>query len=269
MKKHILIMAIVCVLIEVWAFPVEWEDLFVDQLMQVYAMAPENSDCLDEDDEEDDDFQPLFPTAEALLNFSFPSNMPYASWTPAQRLEVLERYIRRISERETDISRYEYELTEAVIRFCDGKNVTNCLNSARMIIRRRDGSLQYCALEYVFGKCVPSLEINSFAHEISTNRTSFSEFRRHEFSGKYIKSLCETNVSIAIRQDAAARFYPTRAQHHLYYELDPLLVATWPDYATSTNRLHFAEEALTSPEVDGYWATYFESVTNQLHQAGL
>lgn len=269
MKKLVLVSVVAGALLSVLAFPVEWEDLFVDQLMLAYAMAPENSDCLTDEDEDDGNFQPLFPTADALLNFSFPSNMPYASWTPAQRMEVIERYMRRIAEREMDLSKYENQLAASVLAFCNYKNVTNCQDSARTIIRRRDGYLQCCALEYVFCKGVPSLEINALALEISTNRAAFSEFRRHEYSGNYIKNLSETNVPMAIRQDAAERFYPTRAQHHLYYELDPLLVATWPDYATSTNRLYLAEEALTSPETKGYRKTHFESVTNQLHQAGL
>lgn len=42
--------------------------------------------------------------------------MPYASWTPAQRMEVIERYLRRIAESESDITKEQNYLAGSEFR---------------------------------------------------------------------------------------------------------------------------------------------------------
>lgn len=267
MKKSVIAL-LLCSSLNTWSDTLGLDEIFVQCLMRAYAMAPENTDCLT--DEKEPDFQPRFRTADDLYNLAFPTNIPFANWSLSYRRSVMENWLRRIADKDpSQITSEQDRLAGEVITFYNVESITNCTEAIRRLGIRTTKLAHEGAYQYIFTYDIPSIEMNEFVVVYATNRVSHGESSRHEYAGGYLGKLLQNTVLPGVRQDAAARFYPTRAQHHLYYELDPLLVATWPDYATSTNRLHFAEEALTSPEVDGYWATYFESVTNQLHQAGL
>lgn len=241
------------------------EDAFLQDLMLIYESASENSDCVEDVEEGRILGRQNFTTSSELFGYQFPSNTPYARWSVESREAAFKSAVSRLSRKSIQqMTEDEISGVDSAFMFCLAMHYTNCLEEACAVVCRTNSPARWSAHDYLFDLAIPSFEMNAIALSISMNAVDYTKSERRKYVGGYLTRLLSSSVADEVRQDAASRFYSTRSIHELYYELNPLLISADSNYATSTNQLSFALEALSLQNIEGRRKIYFQSITNRL-----
>ena len=248
----------------------------VNHLVRLIMSSPEWNDNVKIGTSVDGEDLP-FQEYEDLFNVEFLTNRIGSTWTPCERKSAFENFIKEIPALSTNGMYRAIETHGGIaLTYCKTHGVSNVLDSAINIIKAERSVAKSEALSCFEEFSTPTSEINDFVLQIVTNKTTETELDRMYLVGAY------ANVLLRHRADAEPSCITNglstiRAGVHGWIgtiPLDRLCLELYSDYATSSNRLALARNALASEEpVMKWWdykssiREYFSPITNQLMNA--
>lgn len=239
------------------------EDAFVDALVEVYQGAPENSDCIEDEDAEPEPW--MFTTMDSLLSCSIGERETGASWTLEDRRIAFDHYMSRMALKDRR-QMSEDEILTCVFAFdiCERFGYTNCLAAAKAVILSEHAPRQDQAIDFFFKFVKPSAEATDTAVFMATNTAAFSRSDRYYALKAYCQKVVQLPPTSSVFTNALERLNATRTAHTLYRPLDNLFIARDPTYEISSNRYELAIEALRYAKPNTPNERYFQSITNRL-----
>lgn len=259
-----------------FAHPREDELKVAEALVHMIMSTPEWDDNLSMDSNTEE-LELSYQTYEDLFSVEFPSNAVGNTWSPQERKTAFEDFISMIPELSTNGAYRAIRLHAGVsLSYCCEHGASNTLQAALRILQCPDSYAREEALSCFERLAEPSEEINLVAERILTNKIEKTELDRMYFLGAYANVLknhkndCPyeylTN-GVSIVKAGVFGWAGSIA-------LDKLLLAVYPEYVMSSNRLAVAKAAIESNYPNMNWwnhgsviKNYFIPITNQLINA--
>lgn len=153
---------------------------------------------------------------------------------------------------------------------CEVLNFTNSVSAIRSLALNPRGIEKTLAIELSIRLGDIDDATTAFVETILTNRVSFTRSQRGTVCAEYARKLvAATNSPAASFLHAGSMFYRNRHFDSAgAVAIDRAVMACYPSYAASSNRLQTANWVLSRDDCYSQTRKYFSTVTNQLLSSG-
>lgn len=212
------------------------------------------------------------PHAVALQSDFFAGD---ASWTSAEKQEVFDWYLNNLGFTASKAllgTRYDdgrrNALAEAAIRQCAAMSYTNALPAVEAYAVGNDKPARMESMELVFMWHGLDEWLSSFATEVVSNSTKYSE-RERNMAGRKFCDILKTSYHAGMTNSPAwsagvQGMYANRTNIACAVAVDAMLVDCVSGYAASTNRLLCANLIVANTNAWENCREYFENVVNTM-----
>ena len=212
------------------------------------------------------------PHAVALQSDFFAGD---ASWTSAEKQEVFDWYLNNLGFTASKAllgTRYDdgrrNALAEAAIRQCAAMSYTNALPAVEAYAVGNDKPARMESMELVFMWHGLDEWLSSFAIEVVSNSTKYSE-RERNMAGRTFCDILKTSYQAGMTNSPAwnagvQAMYANRTNIASAVAVDAMLVDCVPGYAASSDRHLCANLIVADTNAWGNCRAYFENVINTM-----
>ena len=195
-------------------------------------------------------------------------------WTVAAKKAAFDWYLSTLGacDRQT-LTPKDKNLVLTAVGMCESLSYTNAVPSLKALVTNSNGIYRETALEIVLKYSAVDDSTSQFVEGIVTNGAKFNIVERGCACGIYAHNIMTRQATNDVQRASKARAWKMLYRHRMLDLigtgiLDSLFVSQIQGYATSSNRLEFAEYVLSHPDSDSDDIRRFTSVTNQLLSSG-
>ena len=191
-------------------------------------------------------------------------------WVPQEKKAAFAWYLSTLGTNDcTSFSATDQELVRIALSKCEEFDYAEAVSSYRALALNPKGVYRNRAIKLTLKYSSVNNDTTEFVETIMTNSTIYSLMECGVASCQYADKILSFNatneIQTALRDNAVRMFYRNRMDESVATEIvDDLFLKYISGYATSSNRLAFAINAIESPSCVPSDSRYFISVTNQL-----
>lgn len=237
---------------------------YAAEIMEMAETAPEWDDCID-DVSATNEIEVLYPTVESLFACQMPSNSCAHNWSVLEKQRSFDSFLMSFSTTNvTLLSRRDEHCGFIALMCCLEKKYTNSLSAAKCILQSQSSPYKWIAMDILRELQPPGMEMNSLVLGMITNHNAATAYDRCAALSSYVESLTvKSAVDRGVVTNAANLFYSARNNIESHIPIDRLMLLAVDGYSNSLQRLSYAQEVLSSPEVSDNEKDYFTEVTNR------